>query len=123
MRIIKEGEFLARTIEGISVGDCLVITENSGVYVFLHKYVTQEKKINDYETSVEMLSVYSCSGAANYSAPNGGGIYHYDNETGKITLFQETDNDFDQIGKFKKIKNKETGEVSYELKTSISFLN
>ena len=116
MRIIKEGEFLARTIEGISVGDCLVITENSGVYLFLHKYVTQEKKINDYEFSNELLSVYYSSGER-LSDPKRGGIYRFDIETGMITFFQETNNDFDQIGKFKKIKNKVTGEVSYELKT------
>jgi hypothetical protein len=41
-------------------------------------------------------------------------IYRYDDKTGDFILYQKTDDDFDQVGKFK--KNKETGE--YTLKTN-----
>ena len=46
--------------------------------------------------------------------PSGMDIYRFDNQTGIFTLYQKTDDDFDQIGKFK--KNKDTGE--FELRTN-----
>ena len=46
--------------------------------------------------------------------PSGMDIYRFDNQTGIFTLYQKTDDDFDQIGKFK--KNKDIGE--FELRTN-----
>jgi hypothetical protein len=43
-------------------------------------------------------------------------VYRDDDKTGDMILHKKTDDDFDQIGKFKTIKNKETGEKTYELK-------
>ena len=50
--------------------------------------------------------------------PMGMDVYRYDDKTGDMSLFKKTDDNFDQIGKFKTVTNKETGEKSYELKTN-----
>jgi hypothetical protein len=49
-----------------------------------------------------------------YVDPLGMDIYRFDEKTGIFTLHQKTDDNFDQIGKFK--KNKDTGE--FELRTN-----
>ena len=46
--------------------------------------------------------------------PDGRDIYRYDKETGDMKLYQKTDDNFDQIGKFK--YNRKTGEYEPRLK-------
>ena len=49
-----------------------------------------------------------------YVDPDGRDIYRYDDKSGTFHLYQETNDDFDQVARFR--YNKETG--NYELKTS-----
>jgi hypothetical protein len=49
-----------------------------------------------------------------YTDPDGRDVYRYDNETGTVTLYQNTDDNFDQFGTFK--YNRETGEYEPRLK-------
>ena len=60
MRIIKEGEFLARVRQGISLGDCWVKTKN-GIYPSFNKDITFEVKINYFESSIVHMNVCACS--------------------------------------------------------------
>ena len=50
----------------------------------------------------------------NFVDPDGRDIYRYDDKSGTFHLYQETNDDFDQVARFR--YNKETG--NYELKTS-----
>jgi RHS repeat-associated protein len=44
----------------------------------------------------------------NFIDPNGMDVYRYDDKTGEMSLFKKTDDDFDQIGKFKYDKKTDT---------------
>ncbi len=59
---------------------------------------------------------YTLNNPIRYVDPFGLDVYRYDDETGEMILVRETDDDFDQIGRFKKEKNEETGKVTYTLK-------
>jgi RHS repeat-associated protein len=57
---------------------------------------------------------YAAWNPIKYIDPDGRDIYRYDKETGDIKLYQKTDDNFDQFGKFK--FNRKTGE--YEPRTN-----
>lgn len=57
---------------------------------------------------------YCLNNPVRYVDPNGMDVYRYDDKTGEMILFQETDDDFDQIGKFKYDKKTD----AYTLKTN-----
>ncbi|WP_295961745.1 hypothetical protein, partial [uncultured Alistipes sp.] len=57
---------------------------------------------------------YCMNNPVRYVDPNGMDVYRYDDKTGEMILFQETDDDFDQIGKFKYDKKTD----AYTLKTN-----
>jgi len=61
---------------------------------------------------------YCNNNPVNNIDPWGMDVYRYDDKTGAFTLYQKNDDKFDQVGKFKTVTNKETGEKSYELKTN-----
>ena len=56
---------------------------------------------------------YCVNNPVRYVDPDGKDIYRYDKKTGEFILYEDTSDNFDQIGDFK--KNRKTGE--YELKT------
>lgn len=64
------------------------------------------------------LSPYSYCAAnpVNVVDPDGRDIYRFDNKTGTMVLYAKTKDKFDQIGIFKRVKDKKTGQVSYEPK-------
>ena len=57
---------------------------------------------------------YCANNPVKYIDPDGMDLYRYDDETGKMILVEKTDDDFDQIGKFKYDKKTDT----YILKTN-----
>ena len=81
-------------------------------YPMASRFDQPDKKSGDYK----WLSPYIFCAAdpINFSDPTGMDIYRFDKKTGDVVLFKKTDDEFDQIGEFK--KNKDTGD--YELRTN-----
>jgi hypothetical protein len=52
-----------------------------------------------------------------YIDPDGKDVYRYNDQTGEMVLEKKTNDSFDQIGKFKTIRNRKTGEKTYDLIT------
>ena len=78
----------------------------------LCKWLSVDPMADDYPG----ISPYAYCGwnPVRFIDPDGRDIYRYDKETGDIKLYKETDDNFDQFGKFK--YNRKTGE--YEPRTN-----
>ena len=59
-KIIEEGEYYARNIQEIPVGDCLVVS-NNGLYISLEEDITVEIPIGNYgDHSFETITISTC---------------------------------------------------------------
>ena len=92
----------------------------SGYYYFGARYLMSE--LGDFISTDPLLDQYPklqpylyCNGnPLKYIDPDGRDIYRYDNETGDVKLYKETNDNFDQIGKFR--YNKKTGQYEPKIK-------
>ena len=76
------------------------------------RFLSIDPKAKDYTGISPYL--YCAGNPIRYIDPDGKDVYRYDDKTGKMKFFKQTDDDFDQIGKFK--YDKKTGD--YTLKTN-----
>ena len=78
----------------------------------LPRWTTQDPLAEKYYSTSPY--VFCNNNPVNFVDPDGRDIYRYDDKSGTFHLYQETNDDFDQVARFR--YNKETG--NYELKMS-----
>jgi hypothetical protein len=104
-RVIPQAEYCVRLEQRIPVGDCWVDMGNGVLAYAFQKMLTIDFIISRYgERSFALVDVCAlyCPEQSKH-----GNIYRYDDKTGDMILFKESDDEFDKIGKFKYDKEKD----------------
>lgn len=84
----------------------LVFDPNEKKFLIIDPHAEKYNSISPY--------VFCMNNPIKYIDPNGRDVYRFDDKTGEMILYQQTNDDFDQIGRFKYDKKTDT----YKLKTN-----